>query len=154
MQRPTNDPRRVIEEPPRSVLPLFALAIVAAVGFWSIYQSFHVSTRGVTGKAQQPTDLSAHQSKGDIRTVFSADDYPVDAQRNGEEGTVQAQLTIDSQGRVSSCAILHSSGYASLDKATCNILRARARFTPARDVNGDAVPDRVVTPPVVWRLEG
>jgi protein TonB len=91
---------------------------------------------------------------GDLRTLFSADDYPAEAQRNGEEGTVQAELSVDARGHVRGCTVIHSSGHASLDSATCRILQRRARFDPAHDVNGDAVASSVVTPRIVWRLEG
>lgn len=157
MQRRTNDPRRVVEEPRRSLFPYVAVAIVAAVTVWGIAQeTFQDSTpapRSST-EASQTTGSGRQASRGDVRTVFSPDDYPADAQRNGEEGTVQAELSIDRHGAVAGCRILRSSGHASLDSATCNILRRRARFSPARDVNGDAVPSTLTTPPVVWRLEG
>jgi protein TonB len=157
MRRRSNDPKRVIEEPPRSLLPFIALAIVAAVGFWSIEQSMRDSTPEAiqsVSKTQRPDELGARSSKADLRTVFSADDYPADAQRNGEQGTVQATLAIDARGQVSGCTIVRSSGHASLDNATCDILQRRARFSPARDLSGDAIPSTVTTPPVVWRLEG
>jgi protein TonB len=98
--------------------------------------------------------IAAQDAKADVRTIFSSDDYPADAQRNGEEGTVQAELSIDARGRVRGCRVIRSSGHASLDSATCSILQRRARFKPAQDVNGDAVASSVVTPLVVWRLEG
>jgi protein TonB len=97
---------------------------------------------------------SAQSAKGDLRSLFSADDYPAAAQSSGAEGTVQATLTIGSDGRVVSCNVTRSSGNSSLDSTTCNILRRRAKFTPARDSNGQPTTDTVSTPPIVWRLEG
>jgi protein TonB len=55
---------------------------------------------------------------------------------------------------VQSCNVVQSSGNGALDSATCNIIRRRAKFTPARDSNGQAVSDTVQSPPIVWRLEG
>ena len=98
--------------------------------------------------------VSAQSAKGDLRTLFSADDYPAAAQSAEAQGTVQASLTIGTDGRVVSCNITRSSGNSSLDSATCNILRRRAKFTPARDSNGQATTDTITTPPIVWRLEG
>jgi len=98
--------------------------------------------------------VSAQSAKGDLRTLFSADDYPAAAQSAGAEGTAQASLTIGPDGRVVGCNLVRSSGNSSLDSATCNILRRRAKFTPARDNNGNATTDTVTTPPIVWRLEG
>ncbi len=97
---------------------------------------------------------SAQSAKGDLRSLFSADDYPASAQSAGAEGTVQASLTIGPDGRVVGCNVTRSSGNSSLDGATCNILRKRAKFTPARDSNGQPTTDSVSTPPIVWRLEG
>ena len=67
---------------------------------------------------------------------------------------MQARLDIDSKGSVSRCTIIRSSGHDGLDNATCKILKRRAHFTPARDAAGKVITDSVVTPPVVWRLEG
>jgi protein TonB len=98
--------------------------------------------------------VSAQSAKGDLRTLFSPDDYPASAQAAGAEGTAQAQLTIGADGRVQSCNLIRSTGNGALDSATCNILRRRAKFTPARDCNGNATSDTITTPPIVWRLEG
>jgi protein TonB len=97
---------------------------------------------------------SAQSAKGDLRSLFSGDDYPAAAQAAGAEGTVQASLTIGPTGAVVACNITRSSGNSSLDSTTCNILRRRAKFTPARDSNGNATTDQYPTPPIVWRLEG
>ena len=97
---------------------------------------------------------SAQSAKGDLRTLFSADDYPAAAQAAEAQGTAQATLTIGPDGRVVGCNLIRSTGNGALDAATCNILRRRAKFTPARDSNGNATTDTVTTPPIVWRLEG
>ena len=44
-------------------------------------------------------------------------------------------------GRVSDCSITASSGSTALDTETCNILRRRARFTPAKDQAGNPITD-------------
>lgn len=97
---------------------------------------------------------SATSARGDLRTLFSGDDYPASAQAAGAEGTARAQLTIGADGRVASCNITQSTGNGALDSATCNILRRRAKFVPARDSNGNATTDTITTPSIVWRLEG
>ncbi|HET7577567.1 MAG TPA: energy transducer TonB [Sphingomicrobium sp.] len=97
---------------------------------------------------------SATSAKGDLRTLFSGDDYPASAQSAGAEGTARATLTISAQGQVVGCDITQSTGNRALDSATCSILRRRAKFTPARDSNGNATTDTVQTPSIVWRLEG
>ncbi len=98
--------------------------------------------------------VSAQSARGDLRTLFTTDDYPASAAAAGAEGTAQAQLTIDSGGRVVGCSLIRSTGNSALDSATCNILRRRAKFTPARDSNGNPTTDTVTTPPIRWQLEG
>jgi protein TonB len=98
--------------------------------------------------------VSAQSAKGDLRTLFSGDDYPASAQSAGAEGTARATLTISAEGRVVGCDITQSTGNRALDSATCSILRRRAKFTPARDSNGNPTTDTVQTPSIVWRLEG
>jgi periplasmic protein TonB len=97
---------------------------------------------------------SATSARGDLRTLFSADDYPASAQAAGAEGTAQAQITIGTDGRVVGCNIIRSSGNSALDQATCSIIRRRAKYVPARDSNGQATTDTLTTPPITWRLEG
>jgi protein TonB len=98
--------------------------------------------------------VSAQSAKGDLRSLFSADDYPASAQAAEAQGTAQATLTISPTGQVVGCNLIKSTGNGALDSATCNILRRRAKFTPARDSNGNATTDTITTPPIVWRLEG
>jgi protein TonB len=142
-------------QPGQSPAPYFLLALVAAVLIWSVQQygvpNVGPYLRHMAGKAQ-PATRAAQPPKGDVRGVFSTDDYPADALARGEQGTVLAQLTVDADGRVSGCAIVRSSGSRSLDDATCSIVERRARFDPARDAEGRAVASTYVTPPVVWRL--
>jgi protein TonB len=89
---------------------------------------------------------------GDVRMVFSYEDYPADAMQHGWQGSVQVDLRIDAKGQPRSCRIVRSSGHQSLDLATCNIMLLRARFTPAKDSNGKPVEDVFHAPPIVWRL--
>lgn len=68
-----------------------------------------------------------------------ASDYPVAALREERSGTVGFQLEIGSSGEVTGCNIVESSGHADLDQASCGNLIRRARFSPARDANGEPV---------------
>jgi protein TonB len=97
---------------------------------------------------------SATSARGDLRTLFSADDYPPAAQAANAEGTAQATLTVSPTGQVVGCSLIRSTGNGALDAATCNILRRRAHFVPAKDSNGNPTTDTVTTPPITWRLEG
>jgi protein TonB len=101
-----------------------------------------------------PRKVESARAKGDVRSLFSGDDYPASAQSAGAEGSAQAQLTIGPDGRVVGCSLVRSTGNGALDSATCNILRRRAKFTPARDSSGNPTTDTYTTPTIVWRLEG
>ena len=98
------------------------------------------------------SEIEVKETNG-IWTLPSHDDYPADAQRNDEQGTVGVSLSIGTDGRVSGCSVTSSSGSRSLDNATCRILRSRARFTPAKLSNGQATTD-TYNQRITWRLEG
>lgn len=91
--------------------------------------------------APGPVNTNARARYPLSRYVSISDDYPAAALRNNEQGRVAFALAIDANGRVNGCRITRSSGSAALDAATCRIMRARARYTPARDARGIAVPD-------------
>ena len=88
-----------------------------------------------------PRVSQAARATGSLPGLFSTDDYPQSALRNEEQGTTAVSLTIGSNGRVSGCNVTSSSGSSSLDSTTCSILTRRARFTPAKDQNGQAISD-------------
>ena len=100
------------------------------------------------GLSQEPPPAPAGLS-----SYFSNDDYPAEALRRREQGTVSFRIAISETGRVSDCQILGSSGSVSLDEATCGIARERLRFRPASDAAGDPVSDTKDFR-VVWRLPG
>jgi TonB family protein len=82
--------------------------------------------------AAAPPAAAPPQAQG----IISADDYPLAALKRGEQGPVYFEVLINPQGRVDSCSILVSSGHKVLDEASCQIVTARARFSPAQDENG------------------
>ncbi|MCW3798559.1 energy transducer TonB [Sphingomonas sp. BN140010] len=88
---------------------------------------------------------------GPLPALLSPNDYPAEALRLGQQGTVGAALTISDQGRVTACAIERSSGSVALDVATCRLLRARARFAPAKDAMGASV-DGATRTTIRWVL--
>ena len=88
-----------------------------------------------------PVKQQAAKAKGSLTGLFSNDDYPESALQAQQQGTTAVQLTIGTDGRVSGCDITSSSGSSALDSTTCNVLRRRARFTPAVDSNGQPTTD-------------
>jgi TonB family protein len=66
--------------------------------------------------------------------------YPPAALALGQSGTVGYRLLVDIRGRAESCDIIESSGHAALDRGTCDLVMRRARFLPARGVDGAPMP--------------
>jgi TonB family protein len=87
-----------------------------------------------------------------LESYFSTDDYPAEALRLVEQGTVRFAILVDAEGRVADCTVTVSSGSASLDEATCRIVRERMRYRPAGDPQGNAVARREADLAVTWSL--
>jgi TonB family protein len=93
-------------------------------------------------------------AKGDVRPIFTANDYPAAAVSAGEEGSAQFLLFIGTQGEVAACDVLKPSGVALLDAMGCAVIQKRAKFVPSRDAAGQPMRDSYVTPDIIWRLAG
>ena len=74
-----------------------------------------------------------------IEKLLSDADKRAVVDKVGAQGTVGIKVTVDTVGRVSDCAVAHSSGFKALDTETCKIVRSKARFAPARDEQGRPV---------------
>ena len=90
-------------------------------------------------QACPPVVSKAARAKANLNSLFSTDDYPQSAIRNEEQGTTAVRLSVGPDGRVADCSITSSSGSTALDNATCNIIRRRARYTPAQDQAGNPI---------------
>lgn len=66
-------------------------------------------------------------------------DYPARDLREGNQGVTRFSLAIGPDGRVQRCTIIAGSGFAGLDRATCDNVSRRARFDPATDGGGNRV---------------
>jgi TonB family protein len=82
--------------------------------------------------------------------LFSTDDYPAEALRKDEQGTVAVNVVLRDDGRVKRCDVTTSSGSASLDEATCSIIKERGNFPPIRDRSGVVKND--YTARIRWML--
>jgi len=107
----------------------------------------------VSGK----TDGAGEAKKARIFTAALANakdcalpDYPKNAMRNGDTGTVSLALLIDTNGRVTNHRIQQSSGFRELDRAAIAAL-SMCKFKPATN-NGVAEPawGQIA---YVWRLD-
>lgn len=94
------------------------------------------------------------QGQANVPTLFSYDDYPEEAVRNGWQGDVVVEATVSAEGLPTACTVVRSSGHQVLDDATCRIVMRRARFKPAINADGRPVADHVIIPPIRWRISG
>jgi protein TonB len=99
-----------------------------------------------------PRTVEPARARANLGSYVSNDDYPASALRNEDEGTTGFRLTIGPDGRVTNCVVTSSSGSSALDTATCRIMRSRARFTPARDSNGQPTTD-TQSARITWRIQ-
>jgi protein TonB len=79
-----------------------------------------------------------------LRGRIRDSDYPRAAGEAGIGKTIVLQFDVETNGRVSGCKVIESSGNAILDDATCRLVEKRYRYEPSRDAQGIAVPSAVV----------
>ncbi|HUG45621.1 MAG TPA: energy transducer TonB [Sphingomicrobium sp.] len=95
--------------------------------------------------------VAREDAKGNLRRLFSADDYPWQAVISGDGGTVEVALLVDETGKVADCSIARTSGVAVLDAQSCWVLRERAKFTPAVGKDGKPAKDSFLQR-ISWRV--
>ena len=147
-------PKQPLESPPRRAAPPavpMSSAPAPAVA-QTIDQSLpEALTAAVAPAAPAPVYPSpppvervpARGATGDLQSLFRAADYPAAALQRHEQGSVTVNLTVGVLGRVRACDVASSSGSRVLDQTSCQILRSRASFTPARDSQGNPTVDTV-----------
>jgi TonB family protein len=97
---------------------------------------------------------STHRQRvGNLADYVGPDDYPSEAMRRGQQGTVRFSVTVGTNGRVVDCLITQSSGFTELDEGTCRLARRKLRFNPGRQ-NGRAVAMNSVPFGITWTLPG
>lgn len=74
----------------------------------------------------------------DTATWITDDDYPLEALRRKEAGTVGFKLIISAEGEITDCQVT-SSVSPILDQASCALLTSRAHFRPALDDTGKPI---------------
>ena len=66
-------------------------------------------------------------------------DLPAGLRDNGIGGTVFVRYYVETDGTVSDCDVVRSSGVAEIDRLTCQLIQQRFRFKPSRDPDGQPV---------------
>lgn len=67
---------------------------------------------------------------------FGSGDYPHKMVMEGVEGLIRFRLIIEDDGRIGGCHIQQSTRPAEFDRAVCNAMTKRGKFTPALDADG------------------
>ena len=86
--------------------------------------------------------------QGVVRTA----DYPDTMIVRDEQAGISLLLKIESSGAISECRTYELAGDARWEKVVCDVIRKRARITPARDAQGNAVGSYYVTPTIYFVL--
>ena len=76
----------------------------------------------ITGSANVPPVVDRSQSRDP--------DYPANARRAGEHGSVVLQVLVGTDGRVLDARLAQSSGFPDLDRAALDGIKSDYRFTP------------------------
>lgn len=82
---------------------------------------------------------------------FISKHYPPDAYKRGEQGKVAFRLTVEPDGSLGTCDVTESSGFATLDKETCEVMLRYARLKPVRNSDGRAIR-ATQAGFIVWKL--
>jgi periplasmic protein TonB len=102
-----------------------------------VKQSQRASCPAKVEEVKKPSQKAAAVARGNPASWANTNDYPSRALSQEREGTTGFRVSIGADGRVTDCQITSSSGHADLDQATCSNVKRRARFTPAKDDDGN-----------------
>jgi hypothetical protein len=91
------------------------------------------------------------RAKLPLTEIIRYSDYPAEAILNEEHGTVGIAWWIGIDGKVMDCRVLLPSPFASLNRLSCDLIRGRARYEPARDAFGKPIVSVEATR-IVWQL--
>ena len=151
-------PSEVVAPPPSvAVPPPIVAAPIAATGAAVSAGAAPVAGPG-TGAGGQGVGLgSGGQGSGTggggggarwVKGRIKDSDYPRAAAKAEIGGAVIVNFDVGTNGRVSNCRVVSSSGNADLDGTTCRLIEKRFRYKPATDAQG-----RAVASVAAWRQE-
>ena len=126
-----------------NVAPVMKLLDECVADLRSLY-NIEPSGRGSRAAVKPP--------QGSLSGMIAPADMPEERGGSPRDGTAELLLLVDESGSVADCAIVGSSEFASLDGQTCAIMRARAKFSPAKGSDGTAVKG-AFHQKVSWRME-
>lgn len=101
-----------------------------------------------------PAKKSPHKGAQlvNLGEIFASANYPFWANQSGDQGSVRFRVSIDATGRMTGCAIIEPSPHETLNQPTCDLIMAKARFTPATDRRGRGMAT-TYTRQVRWTMD-
>jgi protein TonB len=146
-----NKPTEVVALPPRIVLPPPPPVVSAPKAGLGLASAAGASDRpgpGTGAGGEGNGTGSGGQGDGDgdggepprqIKGRLSAKDLPPNLIEEGVTRTVGVRYQVESDGHVSYCKTIASSGNVALDQMTCRLIEQRFSFRPSRDAMGRPV---------------
>jgi TonB family protein len=89
--------------------------------------------------AANAPDVAQPSVRRTARGEFITRHYPYAALKKGEYGKVAFEVTVEPDGALASCEVTGSSGFATLDRETCEFITKYARIQPLRNSEGRLV---------------
>ncbi|MEN3747266.1 TonB family protein [Sphingomonas sp. HF-S3] len=80
---------------------------------------------------------------GDRKTWVTNDDYPAEAKRAGETGSMLIRVSTDDRGRVSDCVLMTHDTSPALNQTACRLVRERGKFRHALSSEGKPVASSI-----------
>ena len=130
--------------PPVAIVPEFSVQTEAPPVINTVKAAPPAPPKAVAPPAA-PTELKP------ITRTHTTPPYPTISQRLGEQGTSQLQVAISTEGSVTDCKIVKSSGSERLDNAACEYVKGHWRWQPPTQEGKPVAVNTDVS--VVWNLK-
>lgn len=132
-------------------LPEFLVSVKDGGVQYSMLKRCIVELERINRGSGKPA-VTSPKPKEAVTEIFSDDDYPAQAARQGWEGTANVEVEVSADGLVSGC---NSFGKEPIRQilviTTCDVISKRWRFSPALDAKGQATQASLRTS-VKWAL--
>lgn len=101
---------------------------------------------------EQAALVSRPQPKSNPRGWLTSSDYPTGSLWRGEQAIIRFRLMVSAAGETTTCAVQSAIAKGDFAATTCNLLKRRARFEPARNTSNQGVASYYVGK-VVWVVQ-
>jgi len=128
---------------PRSVVPFVPVQSPAAPPGGGATSGSAGGAGSGEGNGVNGTGAGGGTELEQVAGEITARDYPRYLGNAGIGGRVGVSFTVGVNGRVTRCAVTHSSGVPELDAITCRLIMQRFRYRPSTDRFGRPVSDVV-----------